>query len=116
MRSVAESSYAQHLAWSQQTKILEGSRALYEDETLSHILDTAITYDCLCVPNLACFELLVRRKQLLAEAHILQERRKLEEAKGRKVAKGFRKRGSGGGDWLKHCSPGPFAAGGSVST
>ena len=69
VQSVAESSYAQHLAWRQQSRIPEGSRAIYEDEALSHILDTAITFDCLCVPNLACFELLVRRKQLIAEAH-----------------------------------------------
>ena len=34
------------------------------------ILDTTITYDCLAVPNLARFELLVRRKQLIAEAHL----------------------------------------------
>ena len=34
-----------------------------------HILDTAISFDCLQVCNLACFELLVRRKQLIAEAH-----------------------------------------------
>lgn len=32
-------------------------------------MDTAICYDCLQVSNLASFELLVRRKQLLAEAH-----------------------------------------------
>ena len=37
---------------------------------LSSILDTALTYDGLAVSNLASFELLVRRKQLLAEAHI----------------------------------------------
>ena len=69
VKSVAESSYGQHLAWKQQSRIPEGSRAIYEDETLSHILGTAVTYDCLAVPNLACFELLVRRKQLIAEAH-----------------------------------------------
>lgn len=67
--TVAESSYAQHLSWIHQSKIPDGARAAYEDETLSHILDVAISYDCLCVSNLACFELLVRRKQLLAEAH-----------------------------------------------
>ena len=68
VQSVAESSYAQHLAWRQQSRIPDGSRAIYEDETLSHILNTTITFDCLSVPNLACFELLVRRKQLIAEA------------------------------------------------
>ena len=67
--SVAESSYAQHLQWVQNSKIPDGARAVYEDEALSNILDMALTYDGLCVSNLACFELLVRRKQLLAEAH-----------------------------------------------
>lgn len=67
--TVAESSFAHHLAWLQQAKIPEGARASYEDETLSQILDTAICYDSLAVSNLACFEILVRRKQLIAEAH-----------------------------------------------
>eukprot|EP00438_Fugacium_kawagutii_P032906 Skav229624 [mRNA] locus=scaffold1753:170636:171595:- [translate_table: standard] len=128
VQSVAESSYSHHLAWVQQSKVPEGSRAVYEDETLSQILDVAISYDALNVANLASFELLVRRKQLIADAHsynaaspsyegasyylgtkfkpggtivvpsltehvskklqadsaILKERRKLEEAKGKK--------------------------------
>ena len=67
--SVAESCFSQHLAWVQQSGIPSGSRAIYEDEVLSQILDVAISYDALCVSNLASFELLVRRKQLLAEAH-----------------------------------------------
>lgn len=69
VQSVAESSYSHHLAWVQQSKVPEGSRAIYEDETLSQILDTAISYDALNVSNLASFELLVRRKQLIADAH-----------------------------------------------
>ena len=69
VQSVAESAYAQHLAWVQQSKVPEGSRAVYEDEALCRIPDTAISFDCLCVTNLACFELLVRRRQLIAEAH-----------------------------------------------
>ena len=67
--SVSESCYSQHLAWVQQAGIPSGSRAVYEDETLAKILDVAISYDALCVSNLAAFELLVRRRQLLAEAH-----------------------------------------------
>lgn len=69
VQSVAESAYSQHLSWLQQSRIPEGSRAAYEDEALSRILDTAISFDCLCVTNLASFELLVRRRQLIAEAH-----------------------------------------------
>lgn len=67
--TVAESVYGHHLSWVQQSKIPEGARAIYEDQVLSQILDAAISYDCLQVSNLACFELLVRRRQLLAEAH-----------------------------------------------
>ena len=68
VQSIAESNFAQHLAWVQQSKIPEGSRAVYEDEALAQILDVAICYDCLCVSNLASFELLVRRRQLIADA------------------------------------------------
>ena len=39
---VAESCYTQHLAWVQQAKIPEGDRAIYEDELLSKVVDTAV--------------------------------------------------------------------------
>lgn len=67
---IAESCYGQHLAWVQQSRIPEGDRAIFEDEVLSRIIDIAIKYDALNVCNLACMEMLVRRKQLLAEAHV----------------------------------------------
>lgn len=67
--TVAESNVAQHNSWVQQSRIPESSRAVYENEALSQILDVAINFDALQVCNLACFELLVRRKQLIAEAH-----------------------------------------------
>eukprot|EP00438_Fugacium_kawagutii_P012898 Skav204572 [mRNA] locus=scaffold2218:209660:210874:- [translate_table: standard] len=67
--TVAESSVAQHNAWVQQSRIPESSRAVYENEALSQILDVAINFDSLQVCNLASFELLVRRKQLIADAH-----------------------------------------------
>eukprot|EP00434_Breviolum_minutum_P002817 symbB.v1.2.002476.t1/scaffold99.1/size346285/32 len=69
VQSVAESNYVQHLAWVQQSRIPEGSRAVFEDETLAKILDVAISYDALNVSNLASFELLCRRRQLIGEAH-----------------------------------------------
>ena len=67
--SVAESAFGQHLGWVSQSKIPDGDRAIHENEVLSRALDLAITYDSLNVSNLASFELLIRRKQLLAEAH-----------------------------------------------
>ena len=67
--TVAESAYAQHLSWVVQSRIPDGDRAVHEDEVLSRALDLAVTYDCLNISNLASYELLIRRKQLLAEAH-----------------------------------------------
>lgn len=66
--TVAESAHAQHLAWVQQSHIPDGSRAIYEDQVLAQV-DLAISYDCLQISNLASFEMLARRRQLLAEAH-----------------------------------------------
>ena len=45
--SVSESNYLQHLAWVHQSRIPDGSRAIYEDETLAKVLDLAISYDSL---------------------------------------------------------------------
>jgi hypothetical protein len=67
--TVAESSFGQHLGCVAQSKIPEGDRAIHENEMLSRALDLAVCYDSLNIANLASFELLVRRKQLLAEAH-----------------------------------------------
>lgn len=67
--SVAESSFAQHLSWVAQSRIPDGDRAVHENEVLSRAIDLAVCYDSLNISNLASFELLIRRKQLLAEAH-----------------------------------------------
>lgn len=40
-----------------------------KDEVLAKALDLAVTYDALQVSNLASMELLVRRRQLIAQAH-----------------------------------------------
>ena len=53
-----------------QAKIPEGDPAIYEDELLSKVVDIAVRYDCLNIVNLASFEMIIRRKQLLAEAHV----------------------------------------------
>lgn len=66
---VAESAFGQHLSWVAQSRIPEGDRAVHENEILSRALDLAISYDALNISNLASFELIIRRKQLLAEAH-----------------------------------------------
>ena len=53
----------------QQAKLPERSRAAFEDKTLSQVLDVAVRFDALQICNLASFELLVRRRQLVADAH-----------------------------------------------
>ncbi len=60
---------AQHLRWIQQSHIADSDRATFEDSILAHAIEIAATYDNLNVANLACFELLVRRRQVLVEAH-----------------------------------------------
>ena len=47
-----------------------GDRAIFEDEVLSKVLDAAIKFDGYNVSNSLAFELIVRRKQLLCEAHV----------------------------------------------
>ena len=44
--------------------------SIHEDEVLARVLDTAIMYDEFNIANLAAFELIVRRKQRMAEAHV----------------------------------------------
>ena len=67
---LAEGPRAQHSLWVRSSKIPDGDRAIYADSVLSHILELAVTYDCINVANLACMEVLCRRRQLLAEAHV----------------------------------------------
>lgn len=53
------------------SRIPEGDRSVFEDEILARILDGAVMYDSLNISNLASMELVVRRRQLLADAHSL---------------------------------------------
>lgn len=67
--TVAESCLSQHTMWVTQSGIPSGDRAIYEDDCLSRVIDYAIKYDGLNITNLASFELICRRRQLIAEAH-----------------------------------------------
>ena len=67
--SIAESAAAQHHMWVGSSRIPEGDRSVYKDEVLARILDATVCYEALHVANLACMELVCRRRQLLAEAH-----------------------------------------------
>ena len=66
---ISESAVAQHHQWVSGSRIPEGDRSVYEDEVLARILDAAVTYDALNIANLACMELVCRRRQLIADAH-----------------------------------------------
>ena len=67
--SVAESATAQHHIWVNSSGIPSGDRSVYEDQVLARILDEALCYDSLNIANLSCMELVVRRRQLIADAH-----------------------------------------------
>ena len=67
--SISESATAQHHMWMGGAKLPEGDRSSYEDEVLARVIDLALTYDYLNISNLASMELVVRRRQLIAEAH-----------------------------------------------
>jgi hypothetical protein len=66
---IAESATAQHHIWINSAGIPPGDRSVYEDQLLARVLDTALCYDSLNIANLACMELVCRRRQLLADAH-----------------------------------------------
>ena len=64
--NVAESALAQHTMWVTQSGIPNGDRAIWEDDVLARVIDLALKFDGLNIANLASFELLVRRRQLIA--------------------------------------------------
>ena len=56
-------------AWMKELGINEADRMQYEHAPLCDMLQMAMTYDQLDVSSLGCFELLVRRLQMLEEAY-----------------------------------------------
>ena len=66
----SQSCYGQRLSWVQNARIPEGDRAVFEDKVLSKVLDAAVKIDGLNFCNSLAFEMIVRRKQLLCEAHV----------------------------------------------
>ena len=59
-----------HFRWLGDAEISQGDRSKYEYETLSRTLEAGLLYDQLAVCNLASFEILSRRIQLLEQAHL----------------------------------------------
>ena len=91
---VAESCISQHTMWITRAGIPGGDRSIYEDDCLARILDYAIKFDGLNVVNLASFELLVRRRQLIAEAHAHSPAAPSYEAADHFLQTGFRPGGA----------------------
>lgn len=60
-----------HSRWVADSGVPAADRSLYEHECLSYAIELACTVDQLNVASLVCFEHLLRRLQLIEEAHIL---------------------------------------------
>lgn len=58
-----------HEHWIRTADVAKGDRSVYEQECLSRILESMITIDQINVPCLQSAELLVRRMQVIREAH-----------------------------------------------
>lgn len=58
-----------HEFWLRSSEIPKGNRSVYEHEVLSRILESMVTVDQLNLPPLQSAELLVRRMQVIREAH-----------------------------------------------
>lgn len=67
---IVENVTIQHHIWTNSAGIPAGNRSVYEDQLLARVLDTALYYNLLNIANLACMELVCRRRQLLADAHL----------------------------------------------
>ena len=61
---------ARHSRWAAESGVPASDRSRYEHEILSRAFELGVCYDGLNPTNLACFELLARRLQLLEESHL----------------------------------------------
>ena len=62
---------ARHGRWTSESGVHSGDRSIHEHELISHTIELAITVDQLNVASLVSFELMLRRLQLIEEAHSL---------------------------------------------
>ena len=68
--SCSEGPVARHHTWVSNSGIPSGDRSIHEHFVASKILEVAATLDQLNIVSLTCFELLVRRVQLIEQAHV----------------------------------------------
>ena len=73
LRAVARSGggpISRHFRWVREAEIPAGDRSIYEHAVYSRALEHRACFDGLNLPNLALVETLVRRLQLIEEAHV----------------------------------------------
>ncbi len=71
LRRAQQNFMQQHESWKKHSGIRERDRAVFEHFALSRFLPYAMTYDQLAVQNLACCEVLIKRRQLIERAYKL---------------------------------------------
>ena len=59
----------QHDDWVLRSQVDSSNRAVHEHRLLSRALHYGVSYDQMCMPNLASMEVLVRRRMLIERAH-----------------------------------------------
>ncbi|CAE8609395.1 unnamed protein product, partial [Polarella glacialis] len=69
MRDSGGSPSQHHDRWVRTSKVSEGDRSVYEHEVLRRVLESLVVKDQLNIPSLQGVEILVRRIQLIKEAH-----------------------------------------------
>ena len=62
---------ARHSRWVAESGVAASDRSIYEHEVISHCVELASTVDQINIGSLACFEQLIRRLQLIEEAHVM---------------------------------------------
>ena len=71
VRRAGTSPMARHNKWINESGVSLGDRSVYEHEILSEAIEMLVCFDQVQVCNLAGCELLIRRLQLIEEAHVL---------------------------------------------
>jgi hypothetical protein len=84
---------ARHQKWVHESGISPSDRSIHEHELLSQVIEQAATVDQLNVPSLICFESIIRRLQLIEEAHATTPTQPSYEASEHWLGLGRRKGG-----------------------
>ena len=69
LRRCSKTYLTSHTDWVKNSGVRSGDRAIHEHRVLSKALELAVSYDQLSVINLACLEVLVKRRMLIESAY-----------------------------------------------